>query len=174
MKLKSRLVVNAVLLTGVFLVLALSGNAQAEPADARAHPIVIGHGKYVDQTQEIFSFVFSVVELPSGSVQGQGAFFDHIGGRFILFELSSFMFVGDSVGMAGEITMAVNSPPQLHVGATIFFFVNDNRPDTDEFAGLGLVPPEFGSLTIQEIVALIGPPPPDVFTPLVTGNIKIF
>lgn len=174
MKLTCRRAVHAVLLTGCLLVAMLSSNAQADPPGGHAQPIANGQGVYVDQSLEVFSFTFSVVELPDGSVEGHGSFFDHVARRFILFELSSFMFVDGSLGVAGEITMAVNSPPQLAVGSTIFFFVNDNNPDTDAFAGLGLVPPEFGELTIQEIVGLIGPPPPDAFTPLVAGDIRIF
>jgi hypothetical protein len=169
--------VHAVLLTGFLLVAGLSSNAQADAPKARAQPIANGHGKYVDQTLEVFAFTFSVVELPDGSVEGHGAFFDHIARRFILFELSSFMFVeveeDCALGVAGEITMAFNSPPQLAVGSTIFFFVIDNDPDTDDFAGLGLVPPDLGELTIQEIVGAIGPPPSAAFMPLVAGNIRV-
>ena len=112
----------AILLIGV-LVAALSGSAQAR-LNSGANPITHGHGAYVeDDDGHIKWFTLSVVELPSGPVQGHGMFIDHVSRSFIHFELSSYMFVGDSLGVAGEINMAHNAPPQLAVGRTIFFFL---------------------------------------------------
>jgi len=150
---------------GCLVVTAMAGNARA---DQIAH----GHGAYVGGNGEAKTLTFNVVELPDGSVRGHGVLREPSTNSFVHFEVSSFMFVGDSLGVAAEITMAVNAPPSLSVGTTIFFFVNDNDPAADEFA-FAIVPPEFGNPTIQEIVLffLMGnPPPPEVFTPLIAGN----
>lgn len=151
------------------VITAMAGNVQA---DHIAH----GHGEYVGGNQEVKSLTFNVVELPDGSIRGHGVLSEHSTNSFVHFEVSSYTFVGDSLGVAAEITMAVNAPPSLPVGNTIFFFINDNDPVADEFA-FGIVPPEVGNPTIQEIVLffLMGnPPPPEVFTPLIGGNFWIF
>lgn len=179
MTITCRAAMRSVLLAGTLLVAALSSDTQANRLPTRAHPIANGQGAYVDlQTGDPITFTFSVVELPNGSVQGHGSFFNQGLPGFFLFDPGSYMFMDgslDSLGVAGKITLAVNSPPQLAVGRTIFFFVNDNNPDTDEIAALGLVPEDLGDLTIQEIVVLIGGwPPPEFFAPLDAGDIRIF
>ena len=162
----SKKAVHAVLSVGFLLVAATPGTA--------ADRIGSGAGAYVGQNQETKVFGFSVSERSDGSVRGYGIVIEPGSRGYVLFEISSYMFVGDSLGMAGEIIRTVNSPPEFAVDTTLFFFVNDNNPDTDEFAGPGLVPPELGHLTIQEIVALIGPPPPFVYQPLLAGNVRIY
>lgn len=173
MRLTCRAARRAILLTGLLLVSAISANVQAGSAVPADH-IAQGRGSHMGQDMLPKWVAFSVVEMSDGSVAGHGMFIDYIANGFIRFELSSFMFVGDSLGVAGEITAAVNAPPGLAVGMTIFFWVNDNDPDTDEIASFGFVPPEFGNLTIQEVVALLGPPPPDFFTPLIAGDLKVY
>jgi hypothetical protein len=76
--------------------------------------------------------------------------------------------------VAGTVTRSISMPPQFAVGSTTFFCVRDNRGAPDQFAGLGTVPPQFGNLTIQQIVALIGTPPPQAFSSQLTGFIRIF
>jgi hypothetical protein len=91
--------------------------------------------------------------------------------------IESYVEIGSTVFFAGTITHAVNTPPQFVVGGTGAFAVNDNGccgMPADEFLGVVAVPPQFGNLTAAQIIALIGPPPPSQFAPLLSGNISLF
>lgn len=141
---------------------------------AQATPIATGHGSFISPSQLEHRFEFSLVALPDGSVQGHAIGFEPATQAFVFIDLDSFMFIGDTLAVAGTITVAINMPPQYPVGGTAFFAVKDNAGASDTYAGLGSVPPPFGNMSIQQIVGLIGPPPPQAFTPLLRGDIRIF
>jgi hypothetical protein len=89
-------------------------------------------------------------------------------------DLTSVMTVGDAVLMAGPVTLAVNAPPDYAVGNTAVLAVKDlgnggGDPAPDEATG-AVGPP---NLTIQQIVAAWGPPPPQAYQPLQSGNIQV-
>lgn len=169
MRFSSKTAIHAALAAAFTFGAAASGHAQASPVAA-------GGGEFLAQNGEDHLFAFHVVELPDGKVTGRAGVYEPVTQGFVHMEISSYMYIGDWVGVAGPITMAVNAPPQFAVGATAFFVVSDNGAGLsapDAFAGLGAVPPMFGNLTIQQIVGLIGPPPPAAFSPLLAGDIKI-
>lgn len=167
MKFSSRFAVRAALSAALVL-------GAAAPTQAQATPIAIGHGSWIGANQMEHWIEFSLVQRPNGSVCGHAIGFEPATHAFIYIQLNSFMFAGDTLMVAGRIAVAINMPPQYPVGGTSFFAVNDNTGAPDGFAGLGQVPPQFGNLTIQQIYALIGSPPPQAFAPLTTGNIRIF
>ena len=148
----------------------------AAPVGAQAGPIAHGHGSFVANNQELHTITFNVVGLPDGSVRGHAVIREPSTQAFVIMEVSSLMFLGETLAVAGEVTKNVNAPAQHAVGSTAFFSVNDYGNDPtmpDDFAGLGSVPPFLGNLTIQEIIALIGPPPPQAFTPFLTGGVQV-
>ena len=60
------------------------------------------------------------------------------------------------------------------MGATGFVLFADNGgPGTDELSGFSFAPLAFGDLTIQQIVAILGPPPAGSLFPVVSGNVKL-
>ncbi|HEX6882280.1 MAG TPA: hypothetical protein VF530_02805 [Planctomycetota bacterium] len=140
-----------------------------------ASPIAAGNGTFMGQNPPgVRAVTFSVQALPQGRVGGFAIFRDPGTNGFVHMNVTSMMFLGSSVAVAGPITMQAGSP--FPVGATAFFVVQDNGDGTlvpDQLA-LGVAPLFLGSLTIQEVIGLIGPPPPQAFTPLLTGNIRIF
>jgi len=147
----------------------------ASPSDAQASPLLRGHGTYLGQNQVLKQFAFSVNQLPGNQVQGRAINIETASSGFFQMDVTSIMSLGNAVGVAGPITMAVHTPPQFAVGATAFFVVQDNGDGSlvpDAFA-LGVAPLFLGDLTIQEIIQLIGPPPPQAFAPVLTGDIRI-
>ncbi|HEX5052248.1 MAG TPA: hypothetical protein VFZ65_10780 [Planctomycetota bacterium] len=162
-KLTSHLALSAACLLGI-----------AAPNHAQTTPIGAGAGAFVAANQATHVFVFSIVERADGTVRGRVLVLEPATHGFVSVELSSYMYVGTTLAAAGTITAALNAPPQYPVGGTAFFAVNDNTGAPDGFAGLGAVPPQFGSLTVQQIINLIGPPPPQAFAPLLAGNVWIF
>ena len=170
MKFTCTVLMSIVLLAVSLLVAPIPGNAQATPS-AAAGLVAHGNVEYEGQTGVVLSFRFNLVELPNGSVNGQGRLGVN-GTGFVLFKLSSFMFVDGALAMAGEITHVVGDvPPFNAVGNTIFFFVKDNDPDADEVQQ-GIVPPQFGNPTIQEILDAVGLPP--FYQTVISGDIVIF
>lgn len=166
MKLMSRTAVCAALSTAFLLGAAAPGNAQAVPLGS-------GGGRYVNRQSETNRFAFTAVQLPDGSVTGHVVFHFPATNAMVRMEVTSFMFIGDWLGLAGPVTMAVNTPTPL-VGTTGFLVLSDNgAPGTDTFTGFSFAPASFGNLTIQQIIGIIGPPPPSVFFPLIEGNIQI-
>ena len=162
-KLTSHLALSAACLLGI----------QA-PGHAQSTPIGAGAGTFVAQNLQTHVFAFSLLERADGSVKGRWIGIEPATNGIIVVDLTSYMYVGTTLAAAGTITLAINAPPIFPVGGTAFFAVNDNPGAPDQFAGLGNVPPQFGSLTIQQIIALTGPPPPQAFAPLLHGNVWIF
>lgn len=158
-------------ISAAFLLAAASpSHAQVSPAS----PIARGHGTYLGQNQALKELTFSVNQLPFGQVGGHAIIREPSTSSFFHMNVTSMMFLGDALAVAGPITMQVGSP--FPVGATAFFVVNDNGDGTvvpDDFA-LGVAPLSFGHLTIQQIIGLVGPPPPQAFAPILTGGIRIF
>jgi len=148
----------------------------ASPSDAQASPVLRGNGTYLGQNLAIKDFAFAVNRLPHSKVQGHATIIEQSSQGLFQMDVTSMMSLGDAVAVAGPITTVVNTPPQFVVGATAFFVVHDNGDGTlvpDEIA-LGVAPLFLGDLTIQEIIMFIGPPPPQAFAPVLTGDIKIF
>jgi len=164
--LESRIALSAAL-TAVALLTA------AAPSQAQATPIVTGEVEVTSPVIGPVGLGLSLVQLPSGQLDGQGSLeLLALGGR-VDFEVTSYMFLGDMVCLAGPVTAAVNAPPAYSLGATVVFCIEDNgdggssAPDTVA----GTVGPP--GLTIQQIIALIGPPPPQAFQPIAAGNFRI-
>jgi len=177
MKLSSKTALCAALAAAFLLSTASPGDAQAggtgvtNPAGA----VAVGNGTYMGQNPPgIRAVTFSVQALPNGRVAGFAIFRDPSTNGFFHMNVTSMMSLGGELAAAGPITMQAGSP--FPVGATAFFVVQDNGDGTlvpDQLA-LGVAPLFLGSLTIQEILGLVGPPPPQAFAPLLTGNIRIF
>lgn len=151
--------------------LAVTLVGAASPSQAQAQAIGNGHGA-VDAPSGPITITFSVVELPNGTINGHGILhFPDLGGH-VRFEVTSYTFVDGALLMAGPVTKAKNAPPNYFIGATQVLAVEDNGnggPLPDKSAGV-VGPP---SLTIQQIVELIGPPPPQAYQPLQSGNLTI-
>lgn len=150
----------------------------AEPLAAQATqatPLGCGGG-IVLQDGATRVYAFNCVQLPDGSVTGHLTSHEPASQSFVNVGISSAMHFGGWLTVAGEVTAAVNTPPRFSVGQTMFVVLADNDsggPLPDQLAG-GLVPPFLGNLTIQQIIALIGPPPPAAFSPLLSSNIMVF
>ncbi|MCA9285466.1 MAG: hypothetical protein KDA22_09640 [Phycisphaerales bacterium] len=147
--------------------------AAAAPGFAQATPIAHGNGVYEIQGEPLL-LSFNVVELPNGEVRGHVFTKNQVTGGILHSKVTSYMFLDDVLLVAGPLTAAVNAPPQFVLGATKFYAFKDNGDGTppDEVTG-GVAPIEFGDLTIQQIVAIGGGPPPSTFMPLTAGDITI-
>lgn len=149
----------------------------AAPSHAGATPLAHGSGTPQAPGPDI-TFTFSMVQLPGGALLGQGMLHNNTDQGWIQFDLTSVMFIGDTVLMAGPITKTFNAPPFAPVGGTVFFGLNDNgngdgSPVPDSFAH-GFVPPFLPpNLTIQQIIGMTGPPPPEVYNPIGQGDFVV-
>jgi hypothetical protein len=143
------------------------------PANAQTTLIGAGAGAYVAQNQQTHLFAFTVSQRANGTVKGHILVLEPATQGLVRVDVTSWVYVGNTLAAAGTVTMSINAPAMFAVGNTAFFAVNSNTGAPDQFAGLGNVPPQFGSLTIQQIIALIGPPPPQNFAPLLFGCIRI-
>ena len=143
---------------------------------AQATPIANGGGSLLTPDGRVQHFAFHVVELPDGSVRGHGVRVEPASNAIVIFEVTSFMFVGNVLAMAGPVTMTRNAPPQFVIGGTVFFGLTDEgygSAPADASTGLTPLPPFLGNLTIQQIIAMIGSgPPPEALSPLFAGNIR--
>jgi hypothetical protein len=147
----------------------------AEPLAAQATPLGAGGGRVLqDGVTRIYAF--ECILQPDGSVAGKVISHEPVSQSFVHVNITSAMHIGGWLAVAGEITAAVNTPPQFSVGQTMFATFADNgtgRPVPDQVA-TGLVPLFLGNLTIQQIIGLIGPPPAVAFSPFISGNIQVF
>ena len=145
--------------------------AGAAPVHPQAQPIVTGEGEVTNTAVGPVAIEFSLIELPDGSLNGEGLVAFAATGGYATFDLTSYMFVAGNLCMAGPVTSSFEAPPNYFVGATVVFCVEDggNGAGQDKMAGT-VGPP---GVTIQQIIALIGPPPPQAYSPVVTGNFKI-
>lgn len=143
----------------------------AAPGHAQAQPIVTGDGAVTNTAVGPVAVELSLIELPNGSLHGGGTVDFAVTGGYVTFDLTSYMFVQGRLCMAGSVTSSFAAPPNYFVGATVVFCVEDggNGAGMDRLAGT-VAPP---GLTIQQIIALIGPPPPQAYQPVVTGNFKL-
>lgn len=147
----------------------------AAPLAAQVTPLGCGGG-IVLQDSVYRVYAFSCVQLPNGSVTGHLVSQEPSTRSFLHVHISSAMHIGGMLAVAGEITAAVNTPPRFSVGQTMFVVFVDNGRGCqvpDQLAS-GVVPPFLGNLTIQQIIALIGPPPAVAFSPFVAGGIRVF
>lgn len=78
-----------------------------------------------------------------------------------------------SLAFAGTIVAIFGTPRGgATVGQTAFTAMRDNgRGSSDATVGFTVVPAQFGNPTIQQIIAINGPPPPQAWRPLLSGNI---
>ena len=117
-----------------------------------------------------------LVQLPGGSLVGGGKLTKKDAG-WILFDLTSYTFVGDTLYAAGPVTKVSNPQGIWQVGQTFFVGMNDNgngagNQAADEFIEGG-VPPWLGALDIEEILAITGPAPPEIFRQGISGNLTV-
>ena len=115
----------------------------------------------VTQVPSTLDLTFSIVELPNGSIAGTGKLTNKAEAGWILFDLTSYEFVGATLYVAGPVTQTFSTEGLFSVGDTFFMGVNDNGNGApgfpaDEFIE-GRVPASFGPLTIQQILAIVGP-----------------
>ncbi|MGK0204206.1 MAG: hypothetical protein ACI9S9_003287 [Planctomycetota bacterium] len=149
----------------------------AAPAAAQTTRLASGFGSYVGQNQESKLFSFGAHEHANGDVHGSCLLFEPSSNGLIRIQVTSSAMLGGTLYLAGPITHAINSPPFIVVGATAMFGVNDNGgwgSPPDEFVGPAFAPPGVGNLTAQQILSVLGAPPPQAFQPLLFGNIRIF
>lgn len=146
---------------------------------AQASPIVNGHltgGASQAGGPAVIDLTLSLVELPNGSLVGSGKSSNKESGAWFTYNLTSYMFIGNTFYAAGTITATHNTGGNFAVGDTYFVAVKDNGngngPVMDEFIE-GHIPGAYGPLTIQQIIAIIGPPPPAIFRQGISGNITL-
>jgi hypothetical protein len=138
---------------------------------AQAQPLGNGGGKYINNSNNTNHFTFSAVQLPNGSVKGHAIWHSPDLNAMAQVELTSFMYIGEWLAVAGTITKVINVPPEVELGATAFIvFRADGSP---AHTGFSFAPLAFGELTIQQIIAMLGPPQPIHFFPIISGTIKI-
>ena len=169
MKLSSRTVLSAVLSAALLLGAAQPSTAQTS---VRSH-LAEGRGVYGS-----FVLRFVVDLLPNGTVQGFALARERGTDAFVLFHTTSAAYtgVGNDLAVAGTIVASANVPPECAPGRTAFFAIRDQgfeSPIPDSIAGIGCVPQSLGNLTIQQILALIGPPPESDFHPLLAGDFRV-
>lgn len=146
----------------------------AAPLTAQAAMLGAGGGM-VQQGPVVRGYGFYCLQLPGGAATGQVVSWEPTSQSHLTMRISSAMHIGPWLAVAGQVTHAVNTPPQLSVGATMFLVFADNGRSgavPDQLAS-GVVPSFLGNLTIQQIVALIGPPPAAAFGPFLSGGIKL-
>ncbi|MFT7537188.1 MAG: hypothetical protein ACI85K_003145 [Hyphomicrobiaceae bacterium] len=149
----------------------------AAPATAQVTQLARGFGSYVGQNQENKVISFRAHEHANGDVHGSCLMFEPSSHGLVRIQVTSSAMLGDTLFLAGPITHAINSPPFIVVGATAMFGVTDNGgwgSQLDEFVGPAFPPASLGNLTAQQILGIIGSPPPQAFQPLQFGNIRIF
>ena len=166
-----RLSVHAALGLALLLGLAAPGLAQATPI-ANGH--LTGGPIAGAPNPTIIDLTFSLVERPDGSLVGSGFTANRENGSWFMFDLTSYVLIGDTLYAAGPITATHNIGAGPQVGDTYFMAVidNGNGPVADEFIQ-GRVPSIFGPLTIQQILAIVGPPAPGSFRQGINGNLTI-
>jgi hypothetical protein len=159
---------------------ASQSHAQVTPF-APATPIAGGHLNAgptpATQVPSNLDLTFTLVNLPNGAVSGRGKLTNKAAGGWIQFNLTSYEFVGDTLYVAGPVTKTFNTEGVWAVGDTFFMGVNDNGNGTpgstpDEFIEGG-VPAAFGPLSVQQILAIVGPAPPEIFRQGISGNLVI-
>jgi len=142
-------------------------------------PLVVGKAAYV-VASETRVLSLSVFEPSGGGVGGHALIHVPSTGSFVLLRVTSAAHVLSSGGrpclaMAGPILASALAPAHLAPGRTTFFAVQDGRDSAlpDTFQGLGNVPLSLGNLSIQQILALTGPPPDSNFVPLFGGDLIV-
>jgi len=167
-----KLVACAALSTAFLLTSSASASAQATPI-ANGH--IKGGPTIATQTPSVLDLTFHLVELPDGSIAGSGKLTKKSADGWIMFDLTSYVYVGDMVLMAGPVTAQKEGTEESpwNIGDTFFVVVEDGEtPSMDRFIE-GRVPSEFGPLTAEQILAFGGPPPPAIFRPALSGNLVI-
>lgn len=151
--------------------------AAAAPGTAQTTPLASGFGSYVGQNLASKVFLFSACQQANGEVHGSCLLIEPGSNGFVRIQVTSSAVVAGTLYLAGPITHAINSPPSVVVGATAMFGVHDNGAwgaPPDEFVGPAFAPPAAGNLTAQQILGILGAPPPQAFQPLQFGSIRIF
>ncbi len=154
------------ILSAAFLLLAPA------PTQAQAGLVGAGHGTYsIANGQGTLEFTFFIAEGRNGASQGYAVWKGP--GSIGLWRVDSFMFDDGALLFAGQVlAIEGSSSTPFQVGQTVFTGFRDNGfGAVDETVSLSAVPPQFGNPTIQQIVALIGSPPPGAWRPLATGGV---
>jgi hypothetical protein len=151
---------------------ALFAFVATAPLAAQQAPLGAGGGVvFQDGVNRIYAF--NCHDLGGGAATGKLVSLEPGSQGRVGMNISSAMHIGSWLAIAGEITVSVNTPPHIGVGQTMFMVAIDNGTGPDQIA-TGVVPAALGNLTIQEIVAMIGPPPPVAFSSFVAGGVTIF
>jgi len=148
----------------------------ASPAQASTQVLSTGYGSYLASNQtSVLEFSYAVTQR-NGVVQGLGIWQGP--GSVTVFRVDSAVYLsdGETLAFAGVVVAIFGTPPPngATVGGTVFTAFQDNGfGPADQTVSLSAVPPGFGNLTAQQIIGLIGEPPPQAFRPLLTGNVWI-
>jgi len=159
------------LLPAALVAAVLVGTASTSPLGGG--PILTGECILLPPVGDPNCIAITLIETGSGEFTGYGRQCNVFTGDELTFEITSYEIVGDMVCVAGPITSTDNPAPQFAVGNTTAYCILDNgnggagAPDS---ATAGQGPP---GLTIQDILGIFGPPPPEAFAPAVSGNFKI-
>ena len=132
----------------------------AAPTQAQSAFVTGGHGRYVAFNQvDTLRFNFFVAAQAGGAAQGYALWRGP--DSIILWQVTSAMTLGQTVAFAGPVVWTHGSPPPGYVvGAQAFTAVNDNGPGSaDDIASISVLPQSYGNPTIQQIIAIAGPPP---------------
>lgn len=136
-------------------------------------PILTGDCIVLPPSGEPNGIELTLVERGNGGMTGHGMQFNVVTGSEIEFDITSYEFVGDILCVAGPIVTATNAAPPFEIGNTVIYCVLDNGnggSSVPDSVAAGAGPP---GLTVQDILALAGPPPPGAFAPVEMGNLKI-
>lgn len=148
--------------------------AAPTPAHAQCGLIAAGAGSIVGNDQQTRFLAFWVADF-HGVVRGESWGYEPATYAYVRMDITSYMYLGNDLAVAGPVTASVNAPPAFLIGATAFMVFHDNgrgRNAGDSITGTSVVPPSYGNLTIQQVIALIGSgPPPQAFLPLLSGGI---
>lgn len=172
------------------LLLGAAATTHAQEVASGANKIANGNGVTGTPSEGLRTFSFSLVELPNGTLQGQGRMHDQNFDAWVRFDITSYMVVDGILLMAGPITYVAgdDAPPEFFEGSTFFFAVRDGgtgEEAVDEISLANAFPAP--GMTIQEVMDLFcsftpgcdpetleGLLPPDVVLPITSGNIKVF
>lgn len=160
-----------VLMPAVLSAAVLLGTASTSPGGGGL--ILTGEGIALPPMNDPNCIEFTLVETGSGEIVGYGRQCNVVTGLEIEFDITSYQFAGDMLCVAGPITSTTSTEPQFAVGNTTAYCILDNGnggSSTPDGITAGQGPP---GLTIQDILGLFGPPPPEAFAPLGSGNYTI-
>jgi len=150
----------------------LTAAAVATPGGST--PILNGHGQWATPIGTI-GFEVSAIEMPDGSVQGEGfsTKFDETGAHWFHFEVDEYAYVGEGVIVLGTIDQVFETPPEW-LGSKVALAVRDDgsggSSQDSAISASGL--PAW--ITLDFLLSLPpGLPPVETWFPLQSGSFTI-